>query len=194
MAEELYENPREQVSQGDILELLPHVYIDKPLLALHQEGETIFRASGEPYLSFDDKRGQLTTATCRRSKAILLNHDCEIDKPQVKRWLTCPVVPIVRLKLENRERAKRNRIYSMLYLPKHRDVLEESFVDFNQVTTLDAEFIKTARRLTSLSDSGRRALYAQFIRWLTRWELRDLLCPSCGTTFNPAIALPVRTP
>ena len=193
MAGELYENPREQLSQGDILGLLPHIFLENPLLALNKETETIFRATGEPYLQFDDKKGQLIAAMCKRSKAMLLTHDCEVDKSQVTRWLVCPVVPIVRLGKDTRDRARKNRIYSMLYLPKHRDVLEESFVDFNQVTTLNAGVIGAAKRLTSLSDNGRRALYAQFVRWLTRWELRELACPECGMAFNPALGLPVRT-
>ena len=193
MAEELYESPRGEISQGDILELLPHVYLDKPLLALAKETETILRCSGEPFPHFDDKNGQQIVASCKRQRAILLSHDCEIDKKHVKGWLTCPVVPLVSLAPENRDRVKRNRIYAMLYLPRYRDVVHESFVDFNQITTLDAGYIKTATRLVSLSDMGRRALYAQFIRWLTRWELRDISCPSCRVAFNPSLVLPVRT-
>lgn len=194
LAEELYETPREQSSQGDILESVAHIYLERPLLALRKEAETIFRAEAEPFSQFDDKGGQMVVATCKRQRAILITHDCEIDKPQVKRWLVCPVVPIVVLSSGNRDRARRNRVYSMLHLPQYRDVLPESFVDFNQITTLEGDFVKGGKRLVSLSDIGRRALYSQFVRWLTRWELRDIHCPSCNVVFNPAIALPVRSP
>ncbi len=193
MSEELYENPRPESSQGDILDLVPHIYLQKPLLSLAREAETIFRASTEPFPQFDDKNGQSIAATCKRQRAILVSHDCEIDKPQVRRWLVCPVIPLVALPTENRDLVRRNRIYAMLHLPKYRDGLPESFVDFNQVTTLGADFIESAKRLVSLSDMGRMGLYAQFIRWLTRWQLREIECPNCGVVIDPTARLPLRS-
>ncbi len=193
MAVDLYETPRTDISQGDILELLPHLSLNRPLLALSKETEIIFKAVGEPYPQFNDKDGQDVIATCKRNKAILINHDCDIDKPQIKKYLVCPVVPSNRLKPTTQDLLKRNRIYSMLHLPKFGNILTESFVDFNQITTLDAEYLKDTTRVLSLSDLGRRALYVQFIRWLTRWELREIACPDCGATFDPHIDQPVRT-
>lgn len=195
MAAELYESPRPEISQGDILQLLPHVSLDKPLLSLHKEGETetVFRATGEPYTNFNDKDGQTVIAKCKRTKAILISHDCEIEKPQVKNWLVCPVVPMDKLQPKNHDLLKRNRIFSMLYLPRFNRLLIDSFVDFNHVTTLDSEFIKSSNRIISLSDIGRRALYVQFIRWLTRWELREISCPNCAARFDPHADQPVRT-
>jgi hypothetical protein len=192
---ELYESPRPEISQGDILELLPHISLDRPVFALHKEGETetVFRATGEPYIDFDDKDGQAVIAKCKRSKAILISHDCEVDKPQVKKWLICPVVAMEKLQPKNHDLLKRNRIFSMLYLPKFEKILVDSFVDFNHFTTLDSEFIKSGKRIISLSDTGRRALFVQFIRWLTRWELREITCPGCGTRFDPHADQPVRS-
>jgi hypothetical protein len=192
---ELYEPPRLEISQGDIVEVLPHSYLEKPLLSLHAERETelVFRAMGEPHTNFNDKDGQPVVARCKRSKAILINHDCEIDKPQANKWLICPVVPMDRLQPKNHDLLKRNRIFSMLYLPKFDEILVDSFVDFNQVTTIDKEFVKSTKRIISLSDLGRRALYVQFIRWLTRWELREISCPNCGTGIDPHAHEPVRT-
>lgn len=193
MAVELYEAPRPEISQGDILDLLPHVYLNRPLFALSKEAETIFRVTGEPYPQFDDRHGQDVVATCKRSRAILITQDCEIDKPQVVHWMICPVVPASRLRPENVDRLKRNRIYSMLYLPRYADALGESFVDFTHITTLDAEYVKNAQRIISLSDMGRRGLYVQFLRWLTRWELREIVCPDCGAKFDPHAEQPVRS-
>lgn len=192
MAVELYETPRPEISQGDILDLLPHVSLNAPLLALSKEAEIIFKATGEPYPQFDDRHGQDVIATCKRAKAILLTHDCEIDKAQVTKWLVCPVVPSSKLRPQNVDQLKRNRIYSMLYLPRFGDTLAESFVDFNHITTLDVSYVKNANRIISLSDIGRRSLYVQFVRWLTRWELREITCPSCGTTFDPHANASVR--
>jgi len=189
---ELYETFRAEISQGDIFELLPHVFLDGPLLALEHETETILKAIGEPYREFNDKDGQPIVATCKRSKGILLSHDCEIDKPQVRKRLICPVVPLSRLRPQNQDRVKRNRIYSMLHLPKYGTSLEESFVDFNSVATIDAEFLRGKNRIVSLSDIGRRALYVQLIRWFSRWELREIVCPRCSASFDPHSDMQVR--
>lgn len=196
MAEELYETPGDEPSQGDIFELLPHSFVEKPLLMLTREAgvETILRVSSEPLVGFNDKGGQQIVSVCKRQKGLLLTHDCEIDKAHVSRWLVCPVVPLVTLSPDTRDRVKRNRIYAMLYLPKYREALPESFVDFNQITTLSADLVRGTTRLVSLSDVGRKALYAQLIRCLTRWELRSLTCPSCQTNIDPSDILPVRTP
>lgn len=195
MPGELYEPPRTEISQGDIIEFLPHIFLDNPLLALHGERdtETVFRATGEPYTNFNDKDGQAVIAKCKRSKAILISHDCEVDKPQVKKWLVCPVVPMDKLQPKNHDLLKRNRIFSMLYLPKLDKILVDGFVDFNQITTLESEFVKAGNRIISLSDIGRRALYVQFIRWLTRWELREISCPNCQANFDPHAHQSVRT-
>lgn len=192
MPEELYETPREQPSQADIVEFLPHIFLDSPLYALNKEDESKFTASIHPFASFDDKNGQAVLATCKRQKAILLSNDCEIDKPHVLRWIVSPVVPILKLGTENRDRVRRNRVYAMFHLPRYHDVLEESFVDFNQATTLNTEIVKAGHRIVSLSDAGRQGLYAQFIRWFTRWELRSMHCPSCGVEFDPSHVMPVR--
>jgi hypothetical protein len=192
---ELYELPRPQISQGDILEVLPHTSLEHPLVSLQKERETesVFRAVGEPYDNFNDKEGQTVVASCKRSKAILISHDCEIDKSHVKKWLVCPVVPMGRLQPKNQDLLKRNRIFSMLFLPKFEKTLDDSFVDFNQLTTLDSEFVRSAKRIISLSDIGRRALYIQFIRWLARWELREIVCPNCQTRFDPHASQSVRS-
>jgi len=194
LSEELYETPREQFSQGDIFELLPHVFLGRPLTALTKDGETTLRAETEPFTSFDDTNGQAIVASCKLQRAILLSHDCEIDKAQVIRWILSPVVPIVRLSNENRDRVRRNRIYAMFHLPKFHESLPESFVDFNQMSTLNSEFVRSASRIVSLSDLGRRGMYMQLVRWFTRWELRTTQCPACGVSFNPGDVMAVRTP
>lgn len=194
MSEELYEAPRAEFSQGDIFEFLPHAYLEPPLTALERETESTLKCSSDPFASFEDSSGQAIVAKAKRQNALLLGHDCEIDKPHIVRWLISPVVPIGRLAEAKRDPVRRNRIYSMLHLPPYRNLLGESFVDFNQITTIDAEMVKAAIRRVSLSDAGRRGLYLQFIRWFTRWELRTIQCPSCSVTFNPADVMPVRTP
>ena len=62
----------------------------------------------------------------------------------------------------------------------------------NQLTTLDREFVRGANRILSLSDLGRMALYAQHIRWLTRWQLSEIRCPHCNASFSATAGMAVR--
>jgi hypothetical protein len=65
-------------------------------------------------------------------------------------------------------------------------------VVLNHSTTLDRKFVRNATRILSLSDLGRKALYAQYIRWLTRWQLNEIRCPSCAALFNAPDGMTVR--
>lgn len=193
MSQELYEQPREDFSQGDILEVAPHIFVDPPLLALQSAGDSLYKSELEPFSAFNNVDGQSVIAKCKRTNAIVITHDCEIDKTQVKRWHLCPVVPLSFLKSDAQDLVKRNRIYSRFWLPRYESALAESFVDFTYISTVGMDFLKTGKRLISLSDLGRQGMYAQFIRWLTRWELKELTCPNCDVTFDPTDSLKVRT-
>ena len=190
---ELYQDPQPEISQGDILDLAPNVYLDRPLLALKNETEAIYSAYGEPFEHFQDKTGQSIIAKCKRARAIVVTHDCEIDKPAVARYHICPVVPLSHLSSKMQDQVKRNRVYSRYFLPSFRDLRQDSFVDFNQISTVDRDLIAATKRLLTLSDLGRRGLYAQFIRWATRWELRHVTCPECQVDFEPYANVPVRS-
>jgi hypothetical protein len=192
LSQELYEQPRQEFSQGDILYVAPHVFLDPPLFALQPQENGLHMFEQEPFSNFDDAAGQKVVATCKRDKAIVLTHDCEMDKKQILRWHLCPVVPLSKLRPENQDRVKRNRIYSMFFLPRYGTVLMDSFVDFTHISTVGMDFIKTGQRILSLSDVGRQGLYVQFFRWLTRFELRDLNCPNCNVKFSPLSSLPGR--
>lgn len=180
-----------EFSQGDIFETAPHIFLDPPLVALHQSEETVYKSDSEPFSSFD-QNGQQIIAKCKRTTTILLTPDCEIDKPIVRYWHICPIVPLSRLKGNVHGDVKRNRVYSRFFLPANGTILPDSFIDFNQLSTVNSDLLKAAKRVLSLSDLGRHGMYSQFFRWLTRFELREIGCPNCGTTFNAADSLPVR--
>jgi hypothetical protein len=164
-----YEAPRNRISQGDILENVPHLY-----------------------LTGSDQKS--SSSTIVRANGILLSHDCQIDKEQVVlRWAISPVTPLHKLPKGQQGDTMRNRILSRLFLPRYGSLTEDSFVDFDNISTIDRDIIRGATRILALSDEGRRGLYAQFIRFLTRWQLRALACPACGAELNATDSLPVRT-
>jgi hypothetical protein len=89
---------------------------------------------------------------------------------------------------------KKNKVFYMLYLPRYRDVLEDSVLVLNHMTTLSRDFVSRAHRVVSLSDIGRRALYVQHLRWISRWQINDIRCPNCSALFNAADGMTVRPP
>ncbi len=198
MAQDFYQAPEDVASQGDIVEVLPHLYFDPPITALSKAADGTYSSTPAPG-GFNDKAGQAIVAVAKRCKALVITHDCEIDKKDkeghllVKRWIICPIVPLQDAgSSAYQDKVRRNRVYSALFLPKYQHILPDSFAHFGQLTTVHREAITDASRVLSLNDIGRRALYLQFVRWLTRWELADLRCPSCSTELNPASVLPVR--
>jgi len=72
--------------------------------------------------------------------------------------------------------------------------MPDSIAFLNQMTVVQKDLLKPATRIATLHTLGRRALYAQFLRWLSRWELVELPCPNCGTIFDPSITQPIRAP
>jgi hypothetical protein len=169
VAEELYEPCAEVLRQGDIFEPL-----------------SFLRA--EPSQDGNDLR---SVASSRPQLALLLNQSCDIDKPNFTRLIVAPVVQISGLKSVDQTRVRKNEIYSRLHLPAYRSLLPESFVSFLEPMTVDKEFLRRAPRVISLSEQGRRALYVQYVRWLTRWSLVEIQCPTCDVIFSPAQTLPV---
>jgi hypothetical protein len=81
----------------------------------------------------------------------------------------------------------------LFFLPRYRVSLEDSVAVLNQLTTVHRVMFSDLKRLVTLTTVGRLAFYAQFVRWLTRWELRKMPCPSCNVEFDPTLALPVRS-
>jgi hypothetical protein len=138
----------------------------------------------------DSAESPVAKLTTQRYSAILLNQSCDVDK-QYPKLVVLPVLPLGLRNSRDQKLIKTNRIFSALYLSAYRDVLPESFVSFQEPMTVERSLLELAPRVASLSEEGRRALYVQYARWLTRWTLAEISCPDCGTSFNPAKTLPV---
>jgi hypothetical protein len=169
-----YRVPAPNLSQGDII-VTPHLHIEEAG-AVREDGSIEFTAKG------------------RSTPALILNFDCEIDKPWSQRFVVCPIVPLVDLPQNQRTNAKNNRIAHLFFRPRYKAILTDSVAVLNQQTTINRKLIDPSKRLATLDVHGRLALYTQFVRWLSRWELAELTCPRCGADFDPTIALPVREP
>lgn len=174
LSDSFYQDPSPKLSQGDII-VTPHLYVNE-------------RAESEQDGSIE------ISAKSRAAPALILNFDCEIDKPWSERFIVCPIVPLDELPVNQRTNAKKNRIAHLFFLPRNKSILADSVTILNQQTTIARKLINPSERLATLSAQGRLALYAQFVRWLSRWELTDMTCPHCGVDFDPTLTLPVRHP
>jgi hypothetical protein len=192
VSEDLYESPRSAICQGDIFEFPPHISARAPLTFLQDVGNGEQRLV-EHSIETEDREFQIVAANGKRLRAILITWDCENEKPK-RNWLVCPVQPLAQLPKSDQTQVKKNKVLSTLYLPEYRDILPDSFVNFNHISTLDRNLVQHGRRTVSLSNLGRAAFYNQFIRWLTRWKLHEITCPNCNTNFDPTLSLPVRPP
>ncbi len=179
---DLYQAVGSKISQGDILDVVHHVFLP---------GADSTASEQESFEKIGQAQSGSVLTRYRAAKALILTHDCMIDKPSTKQWQVCPVVPISQLNGNQHGDVRKNRIFQFLHLPARGDSLPESIVDFSIVTTVDPAIVRNAKRIVTLSNLGRQALYAQYIRWITRWELKSITCPACKTEFDASLALPV---
>jgi len=168
VAEDLFDAPTAALRQGDIFEPIPFVRAEST-------GPGLLKA----------------TFATRSQFALLLNQSCDIDKPGFTRLIVAPVLHLDGLGSAEQTNIRKNKTYARLHLPPYRDLLPESFVSFMEPMTVEKIFLEQSRRIVSLSEKGRRALYSQYIRWLTRWTLAEISCPGCGIIFNPGDTLQV---
>jgi hypothetical protein len=174
VSQNLFREPANKLSQGDIV-VAPHLRINEALDA--EVGERVE-----------------ISATGRASLGVVINYDCEIDKPWSETLIVCPIIPLEQIGINQRTNAKANRLAHLFFMHRYQELWPDSVAVLNQQTTFDKKLIDPAKRLATLTVEGRQAFYGQFVRWLSRWELRELTCPNCGVEFDPTISLPIRNP
>jgi len=170
-----YREPLANLCQGDIL-VTPHLRIATQADILDADGLIEFTGKGRPNLG------------------LIMNFDCEIDKPWSETVVVCPILPLNEISPNQRTNARKNRIAHLFFMPRYKAVLEDSVAVLNQQTTLDRTLIDLSKRVATLDKTGRFAFYAQFVRWISRWELTELTCPRCGVEFEVENVLPTRNP
>ncbi len=166
-----------QLCQGDILERVPHLFLQeqpRPVRKTTLPGNRILyemQELPEGTLPTTTAEGLLVSATCHVTRAMLLTHDCEIDKDQKHRTVVLirPLPPS--MPAQERGTIQQNRRFAFFYLPAGGEQLPESYVDFRRMCTVSPRWVDTANRLASLTPEARQALLLQLFRFLTRVEL-----------------------
>ena len=133
---------RGEVSQGDIFDSLPTVYI----------------------------QGVGLRPKMRSMRAILLTHDCEYDKPKTTTVLIAEVWPLTDVDPGSRGYIVQNRVLAAFFLEAFADVLPESYVDFRSISRLEKGIVEAqsteGKRLASLTVEARLALQRQLALFL----------------------------
>jgi len=131
----------EQVSQGDIFDSLPLSHVD---------WQTPPQSS------------------LRYVRAVLLTFNCEYDKPNSKSVLVAEVKPLSLVPENKQGNVRKNRVASAFYLTS-QGRLEESYVDFRYVSTLDKRIVEEAAtiggRILSLDEDTGLALQEQLYQF-----------------------------
>lgn len=117
------------------------------------------------WLPQKDGRGHFL-ASGRKLNAVVLSHDCEIDKS--KRVLVAPVLPITTIDIAHRDIVRNRRRYPFMPVSEIQNILSESYIDLRGICFLERELIDHASRLSSMSVTGLEYLRFQLIAFITR--------------------------
>jgi len=159
-----------ELSQGDLISPQPIVSATTPEKLL-KRGATQKRnvqtwEETTDWLPQKDGRGHFL-ASGRKLNAIVLSHDCEIDKDK-KVLLVAPVLPISTIDDAHRDIVRNRKRYPFMPVPEIENIIPESYIDLRGICFLERDFINQATRLCSMSETGREDLRFQLIAFITR--------------------------
>lgn len=167
---------RAEVSQGDIYADVPFLTPAVPLTHLqHAEvgkGRPGWAETSSPTFH---KRTQRMHAlgVYKPRHAILLSHDCEIDKAKDRpRFLLAPIAPIADLPEKTRTNVVDQSHLALAPLP---DIPNIGFyyADLRGITSVPYELMANSSRVASMTDTSRRRLGAYLVAFLLRKRLDE---------------------
>ena len=118
----------------------------------------------------------------RAAFAILLSHDCEIDKPGGQQpVLVAPVYPLTVIQeLAIQEIVRQGQRFAFLPVPAIPGVLPESYADFRSICYLPRAGVDQSERKQSVSADGKTEIAARLIAFFTRVSLDEVVTPRQG--------------
>jgi len=189
----IYRPVEADLSQGDIVDDVPHLRLTPPLTVVRQFNANKGRIHWAPFpyppeegntpdaqrlgktivqQPFDVKKGEFLPVLARFTRAILLNYDCDLQHEE-DHCLAAIVRPMAGVHQQDRQNIRDNKNFNYFYLPADKTHgIEEGYADFRQITCLDPALIETlGKRIASLTPTGVKGLQAQLFRFLTRRDL-----------------------
>ncbi len=197
-----YVEPGAKLSQGDLVKDVPWGLLPDPTTVCRPNNKDAEHGKAYYTPRHLTKQGgvafgggtELIHAQARLGMAMVLWHDCEIDKFEEKEkpkedWFAA-VAPVLPLSLiqqaDQRERVVAGDRIQLFPLPPLEPVnLPDSFVDLRHIWSVKQTLLTD--RVASLGDVGRNALYEHLFTFLTRNRIREtVLCPACLATIKSA--------
>jgi hypothetical protein len=192
----IYRSPDNKLSQGDIVDDIPHLHFKPPITIIRpvtmrgaraqfapfpyppEEGKTPdARVAGKTILQepFHVKQGELVPVLARFTRGIVLNYDCELGREE-NFCLIAMVRPMTGVHETDRLTIRENRNFSHFFLPMDAERgLEEAYVDLRVITCLDPKIIEAiGTRKASLTSVGVDGLQAQLFRFLTGRDFNSI--------------------
>jgi hypothetical protein len=171
-----------EILQGDIFDLQPSIFIQSRPLSVVRMKQA---ADGRIYAGMHTEDGKPTepedgyrwdkaeTIVCDGilSRAVMLTHDCEIEKDDKHRVLAL-IRPWATIPTEHQDAIRQGHRYRFFWLPEQNDPdFPESYVDFRRLTTVRPQALDEERRRLSMTERMREALGFAFIKFITRKDV-----------------------
>src|SRR5260370_35446739 len=187
----MFRAPDAELSQGDIVDDVPHFRVRAPLEIVREvtvkgnrrywapfpyppeEGKTPDAGKSIKLPPFHVKEGEQVPVLCRFTRGMVLNYDCDLVNEE-DHCLVAIVRPMTGAHEEDQQIIRENRNYNYFYLAASADYgLAEGYVDFRQVTCIDPDLLeRIGMRKASLIPAAVLSLHAQLYRFLTRRDLK----------------------
>jgi hypothetical protein len=165
--------PGPELSQGDLFALVPSVYV-RDLSYMVRLDTARFRLESDKPPNFNIDKEHQATATSVRRAAIVLTHDCEIDKEPARASLLMALVrPLSAVNEDDRDGFRTNTRHRAFYLPENDYLDGESYADLRAVTTIRRDTLESLSQLAAMNEDGRRMLREQLFRFFARRYLPD---------------------
>jgi len=165
--------PGLDLSQGDLFDLVPSLHVeDLGYLEKFADRKYQIRSSQPPSLKVESPHAG--TAMAVRRPAILLSHECEIDKDHKRATVLMALVrSLERVREEDRDGIRQYTRHRAFYLPANEYLEGENYADLRVVTTFRRDALESLKRLATVDDDGRRMLREHLFRFFTRRFLPD---------------------
>lgn len=162
----------EGLSQGDVLEPLPVVSLWNPIspISKNESGKGVrWLPSSEPSQGSEG----YFVARGARLPVLVLSDCCELDKERDReRVIVAAIRPLNTLQAADQQTVRDGKNFSyapLLNIPEYGDC----YANFRLTVSLRKESVDTARRVASMTDSGRRWLYGRIFGYYARKKLPE---------------------
>jgi hypothetical protein len=160
--------PHQELSQGDLFALAPSLYVKELGFFVRLDRNRYQLQEWQPPTLKVSEEHQAAAAAVRRL-AIVLTHDCEIDKsPARASVLLAQVRPLAGVPDDQRQGFRHNTRHRAFYLPQCNHIDQESYADLRAITTIRVAALGSVERIASMNEDGRRMLREQLFRFFTR--------------------------